>query len=443
MERMNQDTTSSKKSPGKAVAAASIGNALEWYDFSVFAFFATYIGHSFFIDGDENSTLFKTFLIFAVGFIARPLGALYLGLYGDRVGRKSALVLTIALMAIGTLIIAIAPPIWMIGIGAPILLLVGRLLQGFSAGGEIGGATAFLVESAPKEKQAVYASWLQASMGISNILAALVGVTITSYFTDPEIHEWAWRIPFIIGLLIVPVGWYIRRNLDETEDFKIQQRAQQHIAPPTLKTILKEYPKHILFGFMFSILWAVSIYTFIIYMPTYYSSHSAGLGFTRNQAFTASLIGNVFMVVLCVVSGSLADRFGMARILKIGALILLFGSYPLLAWLQHSPTFSTLIMVHIAFCMMVSIFCGVAPAALASIFPVAVRTTGMSISYNIATIFFAGFAPALLTWATAYNVMAPSFYLIMASFVGLIALHFMFNLNTEVVLESQSVNKIV
>jgi len=439
MERIEQDMTSSKKSPGKAVAAASIGNALEWYDFSVFAFFATYIGHSFFIDGDESSTLFKTFLIFAVGFIARPLGALYLGLYGDRVGRKSALVLTIALMAIGKFIIAVAPPIWMIGVGAPILLLVGRLLQGFSAGGEIGGATAFLVESAPKEKQAVYASWLQASMGISNILAALVGVTITTYFTDPEIQEWAWRIPFLIGLLIVPVGWYIRRNLDETEDFQIQQRAQQHVKPPSLKSILKEYPRHILFGFMFSILWAVCIYTLIIYMPTYYASSSAHLGFTRNQAFTASLIGNIFMVVVCVISGSLADRFGMARMLRIGAIVLLLGSYPLLAWLQYSPTFSTLIMVHIAFCIMVSIFCGVAPVALASIFPVSVRTTGMSISYNVATIFFAGFAPALLTWASTYDAMAPSYYLMFASLVGLVALHYMFNLDSNTPTENWSI----
>ena len=164
--KQEQQTGQGKQSPGKAIAAVSVGNALEWYDFSVFAFFAVYISHSFFIEGDETSALLKTFLIFAVGFIARPLGALFLGLYGDRVGRKAALTLTIALMAIGTFIIAVAPPVWVIGAGAPLLLLVGRLFQGFSAGGEIGGATAFLVESAPKHKQAMYASWLQASMGI-------------------------------------------------------------------------------------------------------------------------------------------------------------------------------------------------------------------------------------------------------------------------------------
>lgn len=178
-----------KISTSKAVGAAAIGNTLEWYDFSIFAFLAAYIGHSFFQDGDETSALVKTFLVFGVGFIARPLDALFLGAYGDKVGRKAALTLTIGLMAIGTLIIAIAPPIWTIGAGAPILLLVGRLLQGFSAGGEIGGAMAFLVESAPENKKATYAAWLQASMGFSNILAALAGWTVSSLFEDQQIRE--------------------------------------------------------------------------------------------------------------------------------------------------------------------------------------------------------------------------------------------------------------
>ena len=433
--KQEQQTGQGKQSPGKAIAAVSVGNALEWYDFSVFAFFAVYISHSFFIEGDETSALLKTFLIFAVGFIARPLGALFLGLYGDRVGRKAALTLTIALMAIGTFIIAVAPPVWVIGAGAPLLLLVGRLFQGFSAGGEIGGATAFLVESAPKHKQAMYASWLQASMGISNIIAAMVGVTVTTLFTEPEIQQWAWRIPFIIGLLIVPVGWYIRRNLDETADFenlKVQQQAQAHAPRASLSGIVKQYPKHLLFGFMFSILWTVCVYTLIIYMPTYYTAANIGLGFTKNQAFTASLIGNVFMVVGCVLCGRVADRVGMRKVLRVGAGLLLLGSYPLLWWLHHSPTFSNLVLVHILFCTMVSVFCGVAPAALATIFPVAIRSTGMAIAYNVAAIFFAGFTPALLTWATRYHVMAPSVYLSLASVVAQVALLFMFNLNTAV-----------
>lgn len=425
--RTKTQTNPGPKSTGKAVAAVSIGNALEWYDFSVFAFFAAYISHSFFIEGDETSALIKTFLVFAAGFIARPLGALLLGLYGDRVGRKAALTMTIALMAVGTLIIAVAPPVWMIGLGAPVLLLVGRLFQGFSAGGEIGGATAFLVESSPKHKQALYASWLQASMAISNIIAAVVGMSVTTLFSESEIHQWAWRIPFIVGLLIVPVGYYIRRSLDETDAFKTEQaqQKQQHAAHLSLFGIVRQYPRHLLYGFMLSILWTVCVYTLIIYMPTYYAAHNIGLGFSKNQAFTASLIGNVFMVIGCLISGCMGDRFGITRILRVGAVALLVGSYPLLLWLHHSPTFANLIIVHSLFCCMVAGFSGVAPAALAGIFPVAVRATGMAVAYNVAAIFFAGFTPALMTWATSLHVMAPAVYLAFASTVALVAIGLM------------------
>ncbi|MBP6344992.1 MFS transporter [Neisseriaceae bacterium CLB008] len=427
---MNTSQTAPKPTPQsarKAVAAASVGNALEWYDFSVFAFFAAYIGHSFFVEGDETSALIKTFLVFAVGFIARPLGALFLGLYGDRVGRKAALTLTISLMAVGTFIIAVAPPLWMIGAGAPLLLLVGRLLQGFSAGGEIGGATAFLVESAPEDKKASYASWLQASMGISNILAALVGVGVTTFFTEPEIQQWAWRLPFIIGLLIVPVGIYIRRNLDETPEFQAQAQHTSKEHTP-LFDIVRRYPLHLLYGAMFSILWTVCVYALIIYMPTYYTSKVVGLGFSKNQAFTASLIGNVFMVIGSLISGRCADKIGMAKVLRYSAILLMVGSYPLLMWLHHDPAMSTLVCVHILFCLMVAAFSGAAPSALASIFPVEVRSTGMAVAYNIAAIFFAGFTPALLTWATSHNVMAPSLYLAGACVIALIALQKMFDL---------------
>lgn len=425
-----QTTIKKEQKTGKTIAAASIGNALEWYDFSVFAFFAAYIGHGFFIDGDDTSALIKTFLVFAVGFIARPLGAVFLGLYGDRAGRKSALTLTIALMAVGTFIIAVAPPLTVIGVGAPILLLVGRVLQGFSAGGEIGGATAFLVESAPDDKKARYASWLQASMGLSNIIAALVGVTVTFLFDESQIQQWAWRIPFILGLLIIPVGFYIRKNLDETEDFQLEQKKDKTHVP--FITIIKEYPKHLILGFMFSILWTACVYTLIIYMPTYYSSPVIGLGFTKNDAFIASLVGNVFMVIMCLVSGQLSDTFGVAKILRFGAVLLAIGSYPLLLWLHNSPEFSHLIIVHILFCIMVSIFAGTAPAALAMVFPVAIRSTGMSVSYNAAAIFFAGFTPALLTWATKnIHVLSPSLYLAFSCIIALIAMQFMFKLDKK------------
>ncbi|EXI61252.1 hypothetical protein MHD_11060 [Mannheimia granulomatis] len=418
-----QHNTQTKNSSGKAVAATSIGNALEWYDFSIFAFFAAYIGHSFFEDGNETSALVKTFLVFGVGFIARPLGAIFLGAYGDKVGRKAALTLTIGLMALGTFIIAIAPPVWVIGAGAPILLLVGRLLQGFSAGGEIGGATAFLVESAPTHKKATYAAWLQASMGISNILAALAGWSVSSLFSPEEINQWAWRLPFIFGLLIVPVGFYIRKTLHETEEFTTLQQQKTEKTP--LLDIVSKYPSHLIAGILFSILWTVCVYTLIIYMPTYYASPNVGLGFQRSDSFLGALLGNIFMVIGCLLSGRLADKVGPYKILIFAIIVLMAGSYPILAWLHANPTVNNLIIAQSLFCIMVSIFAGVAPSVLANFFPVRIRSTGMSITYNIAAIFFAGFTPALMAWATNLNKFAPSFYLAITGVIALIGLVWM------------------
>lgn len=421
-----KSTTKKQEGTGKKIFAAAIGNTLEWYDFSVFAFFAVYIGHTFFQDGDDSSVLIKSFLIFGVGFIARPLGAILLGLYGDLVGRKAALTMTIALMALGTAIIAFTPPIYMIGIGAPILLLVGRILQGFSAGGEIGGATAFLVENAPAEKRVIYGSILQASMGFSNILAAIVGVTVSSLFTNAEIQSWAWRIPFIIGLLIVPVGWYIRNTLDEPEEYKQAIAKERKPAKETLKELFTQYPKQLAAALMLSVLWTVCVYTLIIYMPSYYSSPVANLGFSRHDAFQAAFTGNIFLVLGSLFFGHLGDKFGMRNILIVGTLIMMVASYPLLIWLHHAPTFSHLVIVQICFCLMVSIIAGIMPTALTQMFPVAVRSTGMSLAYNAAAIVFAGFTPALMTWAIKTSVFAPSIHLAFASTVALVALIFMF-----------------
>ncbi len=189
----------------RAILAASLGNLLEWYDFAVYAAFAIYIGANFFPHDSPAAGLVSAFLVFGLGFVIRPLGAILIGIYGDRAGRKAALTATILIMACGTLIIAAAPTYAAIGLGAPLVLLAGRVLQGFSAGGEIGNAAAFLVEHAPPTRKALFTAWLQASMGMSNILGALVAFTITSLLPQSEIVRWAWRVPFFIGLAIVPM----------------------------------------------------------------------------------------------------------------------------------------------------------------------------------------------------------------------------------------------
>src|ERR1700685_2734934 len=253
----------------RAILAASVGNLLEWYDFSVYALFAIYIAANFFPRSDPGLDLVKTFLVFGLGFVIRPLGAVLIGVYADRAGRKAALTLTILIMAGGTLIIALAPSFALIGIGAPWLLLAGRMLQGCSAGGEIGSATAFLVEHAPAAKRGRYAAWLQASMGMSNILGALVAFSIATLLPAAKIVAWGWRIPFLVGLLIVPVGVYLRRTLDETPQFRAESR--QHRDGPDRATplalVFRDYSRSLLVGMGISILWAVAVYVLLIFMP--------------------------------------------------------------------------------------------------------------------------------------------------------------------------------
>jgi MHS family proline/betaine transporter-like MFS transporter len=408
----------------RAVAAASVGNALEWYDFSVYAFFAVFIAQSAFRQEAGGAQLLKAFMAFGIGFIARPLGALVIGAYGDRVGRKAALTMTIMTMAVGTAVVAFAPPYTAIGIGAPILIVCGRMLQGFSAGGEIGGATAFLIEHAPADKKGKYASWLQASMAISNILAALVATAVTLTMSKETIGSWGWRIPFIIGLAIAPVGLWMRKTLDETPEFQAEMeraRTEQKSLKAPLLRVVKEHPVTLLLGTGFATLWSICVYTLIIFMPTYVQKT---FHFESRQAFIASLVGNCFMVVACVFAGSLSDRLGRRAVLILGTLLMLGGIYPLLTWLSVSHTTFTLIAVQTLFCIMVAIFVGVAPSALAEIFPTSVRSSGMSLSYNTAVTIFGGFAPAILTWLTLRpgGTFAPAWYVMAACLVALVSI---------------------
>jgi len=411
----------------RAVAATSIGNALEWYDFSVYAFFAVYIGQNAFRHTNDAAQLLQAFMAFGIGFVARPLGALLIGAYGDYAGRKAALTLTILLMAAGTGIMAFAPGYSAIGIGAPLMIVCGRMLQGFSAGGEIGGATAFLIEHAPEGKKGIYSSWLQASMAISNVIAALVATCVTLLLTHSQVSSWGWRLPFIIGLAIAPVGLWLRSTLDETPEFRLEmERAhqeQQSLKTPLLR-VIREYPMSLLLGTGFSILWAICVYTLIIFMPIYVQKT---MHFESRQAFLASLIGNCFMVISCLFAGSLSDRIGRRKVLNIATCLMLIGIYPLLLWLSWSHTTMTLITVQTVFCMMVAMFVGVAPATLATIFPTRVRSSGMSLSYNFSVTVFGGFAPAILTWLTLRpgGTFAPAWYVMAACVIALLSIFFL------------------
>jgi MHS family proline/betaine transporter-like MFS transporter len=413
----------------RAIVATSIGNMLEWYDFTVYALFAGYIAGNFFPGDDKNTRLLKTFLVFGLGFVVRPLGAVLIGNYGDRAGRKAALTLTILLMAAGTGIIALSPTYAAIGIGAPLLLLLGRVLQGFSAGGEIGGATAYLLESAEPAQRGRVASWLEASMGMANILGALAAFSVTAVLSTSEVQAWGWRIPFIFGLTIAPVGLYLRRSLDETDAFQAEERQRAHVAKPKapLLEIFRSHGRSLLVGFCVAVLWAVAVYVLMIYLPTYVQRADT-FGFSAAQAFGASLIGNIPFVFGCVWFGSWSDRIGRRRSLALSAGLLFIAVLPLFLWLKADPTLPTLIIVQAIVCLLVASFVGVAPAALSEIFPTGVRSTGTSLVYNGAFTLFGGFAPMILTWLiqrSGGSIYSPAWYVMLAAGVALIAIPFL------------------
>lgn len=414
----------------RTIIATSIGNMLEWYDFTVYALFAGYIAENFFPGDGADVRLAKAFLFFGLGFVVRPLGAVLIGAYGDRAGRKAALTLTILLMAAGTGIIAVCPGYASIGAAAPVLLLMGRVLQGFSAGGEVGGTTAYLLETGDPKERGRIASWLEASMGMANILGALAAFSVTSLLSAAEVRAWGWRLPFIAGLAIAPVGLYLRRSLHETAEFQAEKTRRSLQPSRGAAPLLEVFARHLrplATGFTVAVLWAVAVYVLMIFLPTYIQRPDT-FNFSAKQAFGASLIGNVPFVAACVLFGSVSDRIGRRLSLFISAALLLTTVLPLFMWLHAQPTFANLLIVQTTLCILVASFVGVAPAALSEIFPTAVRSTGTSLVYNAAFTIFGGFAPMILTWAregSGGSIFVPAWYVMAAAAVALLAIPFL------------------
>lgn len=416
----------SKATRRRAIIAATIGNGLEWFDFTVYSFFAVIIAKLFFPTGDDLTSFLLTVATFGVGFFMRPVGAIVLGVYADRVGRKAALTLTILLMALGTAIIGLAPTYDSIGLWAPALIVVARLIQGFSAGGEVGGATAFLIEHAPDEERGAYASWQQASQGISFMLGAAMGALVTNGLDQAQIDAWGWRIPFLFGLLIGPVGMYIRSHLEEPPEFEARQaeRRANNVKFSPLSQVLRDHPREVLAGLGVTILWTVCTYVLVFYMPSYAKQQ---LGLPLGATFQSTAICGAIILVLCPLMGMLSDRVGRKRMLTVVALAILVLAYPLFHWLNVSPTTATLLQVQIVLGILLAAFTGPAPAVLAEQFPTEVRSTGLSLAYNFAVTIFGGFAPLIVTWLieSTHNKLAPAFYVIVAAAISIVALAFM------------------
>jgi MFS transporter, MHS family, proline/betaine transporter len=397
-----------------AVAAASIGNALEWFDFVIYGFFAAIIAKLFFPTASESVSLLVAFATFGVTFFMRPLGAVVLGYFADREGRKAALTLTIALMMLGTALIAVAPPYSAAGALAPIIIVAARLIQGFSAGGEFGTATAFLAEQNPQQR-GFFASWQFASQGLTTVLATAFGAGLASSLSTAQLESWGWRIPFFFGLLIGPVALYLRRHVDETLEF----RSMQGRGTP-LREAFSDGKKRLLIALGAVALCTVAMYT-ILFMPTYAMRQ---LNLPATGSYMAALLTGSIQIVLIPLVGSLSDRFGRLPITFTAGVAILLVIYPMFAWLAASPTLQTLLIIQAIIGVLLSGYMGALPALMSELFPARMRTTGLSISYAFGVAIFGGFAPAINTWlieATG-SKLAPSFYLMFAAVISLVAL---------------------
>lgn len=406
--------TISDKKLVKLVVASSIGNALEWFDLIAYAFFARTISKLFFPTDNATLSLMLALFAFAMSYLIRPLGAVVIGNYADKVGRKSAMLLTIWLMMAGTFLIAVMPTYQTIGLLAPIGILVARLLQGFSAGGEFGSATAMLVEHYP-ERKGFISSFMFASQGLSGLLGAGFGLLLTTTLTTDQLESWGWRVPFIFGLLIGPIGLYIRRHIEEAGEFS-QSKEE--------KTPLVELFASNKLGILLNIgamVLSTSVTYSIIFMPTYATKY---LGLSNSIGYGGTLISYTVLMVLTPFVGILSDRIGRTRLMMVAGLLFFISVCPVFFLLSHHPTLIMLASVLFWLSILKSLYFGGLPALMSELFPTRVRATGMSLSYNISTTIFGSFTPFLLVWTISAtgDELAPSYYLLFTSFISLMSL---------------------
>jgi MHS family proline/betaine transporter-like MFS transporter len=397
------------------IVAATIGNILEWFDFLVYGFFAATLAEVFFPVGDPTASLLVTFGAFGLSYVVRPLGAAVIGTYTDRFGRKAGLTLSIGLMMVGTTLMVVTPGYAAIGIAAPLIITIARLLQGFSVGGEFGSAVAFLVEHAG-DRKGYSASWQWSSTGVVAVIVALFGLALTTLLTHQQLLDWGWRIPYAFGLLIGPIGLYIRSRTAETPEFL------DVVKPPTMpiSELLHRHPIPVLLAFGASIVSNSSFYL-LLYIPTY---AVRTLHLPAYTGFAATLLGGVVLAVFSVLAGHWSDKTARPRIMLAMAWLFVFAAYPTFWLMVAYPSLATA-MFAVGFLNLIkAVYSGVLPSLLAEQFPVDTRAVGIAFSYSVSVTIFGGFAPFVATWLIARtgDPLSPSFYLIGTALLSIIAL---------------------
>jgi len=399
----------------KAVAAAVAGNALEFYDFVIYAYFAVYIGKTFFPVNGEFGSLLAAVATFGVGFFTRPLGGVLIGAFADKAGRKPAMILTVALITVGTLGLAATPSFASIGMAAPIIVVLCRLLQGLALGGEVGPATALLIEAAPPSQRGLYSSWQIASQGLAVAVGGIFGLTLSLLLSPQDLAAWGWRVPFLVSLLLVPIAIYIRRSLPETHG-----RAEERSGAAIVSSVFREHRKILILGVLASASTAVASQVGN-YMVTY-AVQVLKLPAALSQG--SVLMGGATTFAFALVGGALCDRLGRRAVNLLPRLALMLLIVPLFAWLSGAPGAATLLTVTAVLAALTAMFGTAGLVQIPELLPIAVRATGLSLVYAIGTSIFGGTTQFVVTWllAITHDPMAPAWYVVVMSAVSTLAI---------------------
>ena len=413
------DRAVAPQDPGstRALAAVTLGNVLEWYDFAVYAFMTSVIARVMFPAGNATVSLLLAAGTFGVGFLTRPAGALVFGALADRQGRKHALVVTFGLMGAATVAIGLIPSYGTLGVMAPLLVVLARLLQGLATGGVVGGATAMLTEHAPPGRAGYYASWQAASQAGALLLGALAAATVSASLAPASLEAWGWRVPFWASIVIAPVALYIRRRVDDPEAFVRRVRS----ASSPLSVLWRTHRAAVARGFGITIIWTVATYFFFVYVPLY--AHTV-LNFPLSTTLFSNSVALAVMLVVAPLAGHLSDRTGRYAVMVTAALAIVALVVPGFAFLLRHPESGVLVALQVVSAMLAALFIGPAPAAIAELFPVGIRSSGVGIAYNFSVTLFGGFAPFIATSLVARtgNPLAPTWYVIFSCGVSLLVL---------------------
>lgn len=402
----------------RVVGASFIGNFVEWFDYAVYGYLAATIAVVFFPEADPQTALLSTFALFAISFLVRPMGGFIWGHIGDRVGRKNALSLSILIMSLSTFCIALIPGYDAIGLWAPALLLIVRVVQGFSASGEYAGASAFLVEYAPAHRRGLYAAVVPASTATGLLLGSLLAAGLTGLLSEDQLHSWGWRLPFLLAAPMGLIGRYIRTKLEDTPAFR-ELEVEEHSEAAPVKSLLVNHWRQLLLAVGAVLLNAVGFYVILSYMPTYLSEE---LGLGTTESYLATTIALLTYIGFIFGTGMLSDRFGRKKVLISASLLFVALSVPAFMLLE-TGSFLVIVLVQVLLGGMLTLNDGTLPSFLAEMFPTKIRYSGFAVSFNLSNALFGGTAPfvATLLISLSGNALAPAWYLAAAALVSLVA----------------------